>query len=109
MKKLAIAAGLAAALAAPAFADGHARGVAVMVFNQSEDSPTQRTAMTSEPMFVDVTQDMTLGELLDQINMNATMADDQINNMFLTIVGNRNLAQGIFDDLLNEDDDAIGN
>ena len=109
MKKLAIAAGLVAALAAPAFADGHARGVAVMVFNQSEDNPTQRTAMTSEPMFVDITQDMTLGELLDQINMNSAMADDEINNMFLTIVGNQNLAQGIFDDLLAEDDDAIGN
>ena len=47
---------------------------AVMVFNQSEDNPTERTSMTSEPMFVDVTQDMTLGELLDQINMNAAMS-----------------------------------
>lgn len=104
MKKLAIAAIAATAFAAPAFADGHARQVAIMVFNQSEDNPTERTALTSEPQFVDVTQDMTLAEVLDQINMNAAMADDQINNMFLTIVGNTNLAQDIFDDLAAEDD-----
>ena len=105
MKLFAYAALAAAALtAAPALADGHARQVAIMVFNQSEDNPTERTAMTSEPQFVDVTQDMTLAEVLDQINMNAAMSDDQIGNMFLTIVGNTNLAQDIFDDLAAEDD-----
>ena len=106
MKNLAIAAGLVAALAAPAaFAQTSseaARSVAIMVFNQSEDNPTERTARTSEPVFIDITQDMTLGEVLDQINMNAAMSEDQINNMFLTIVGNQNLAQDIFDDLRAE-------
>ncbi|MEM9317664.1 MAG: hypothetical protein AAGA70_01500 [Pseudomonadota bacterium] len=107
MKNFALAALAAAALATPALADGHARSVAVMVFNQSEDNPLERTPLTSEPMFVDITQDMTLAEVLDQINMNAAMSEDQINNMFLTIVGNTNLAQDIFDDLEAEsrDDD----
>ena len=104
MKKLALAALAATAFTAPAFADGHAREVAVMIFNQSEDMASERTAITTEPMFVDITQDMTLAEVLDQINMNAAMSDDQIGNMFLTIVGNTNLAQDIFDDLAEQDD-----
>lgn len=109
MKKFAIAAGLAATLAAPAFADGHAREVAIMVFNQSEDNPLERIAMTTEPMFVDVTQDTTLAEVLDQINMSAAMSSDEINNMFLTIVGNTTIAQEIFDQLIAEDDTRLGN
>ncbi|MEM1272467.1 MAG: hypothetical protein AAGF88_01550 [Pseudomonadota bacterium] len=106
MKKFAIAAGLVAALAAPALADGHARQVAIMVFNSTEDNPTELTAMTSEPMFVDVTQDSTLAEVLDQINMTSAMSDDQIGNMFLTIVGNTNHAQEIFDVLEEEMSDG---
>ena len=106
MKKLALATVAIAALAAPAIADGHSRSVAVMVFNSSEDNPTEMTAMTSEPMFVDVTQESTLAEILDQINMSAAMSDDQVGNMFLTIVGNTNAAQDIFDVLEEEMSDS---
>ncbi|MEM9755304.1 MAG: hypothetical protein AAF914_04890 [Pseudomonadota bacterium] len=107
MKRFAIAAGLVAAMAAPAaLADGHAREVAIMIFNSTEDNPTELTAMTSEPMFVDVTQESTLAEILDQINMTAAMSDDQIGNMFLTIVGNTNAAQEIFDTLIEQDEEG---
>ncbi|MBF9031297.1 hypothetical protein HKCCE3408_12915 [Rhodobacterales bacterium HKCCE3408] len=105
MKKLAIAALMASAFAAPAFADAHARSVAVSIFNASEDMALENIMSTTEPQLVDITMDMTLAEIISQLNMNADMGDDMIGSMVLTIAPNMNLAQDIFDEIMAADDD----
>lgn len=79
MKRIALAAALATtALAAPAFADGHAASFAIMHFNMDADNPgdLRMVPMGDGPMVVDLAPGSTLADVFQHLNMDADNAAD---------------------------------
>ena len=71
MKTLALAAALAASVAAPAFADGHAAQFAVMHFNMSQDMVLEMRNPNGEIMMADLGMGSTLADVFTQLNLSA--------------------------------------
>ncbi|WP_224816547.1 hypothetical protein [Hasllibacter sp. MH4015] len=88
MKRLALATALIASVAAPAFADGHTTAFAIMHFNMSEDSASDRRMVpVGELMMADLTMDSTLSDVFRQLNMSVeTMSDLRGETGFVTVI-----------------------
>lgn len=105
MKRLALAAALAASFAAPAFADGHAASFAIMHFNMDADSAGDlRMAPQGDAVTADLTMGSSLAEVFSHLNMDAeNMGDVRGANGSVTIIASDPAhAQEIFARLMAE-------
>jgi len=108
MKRLAIAAALAASFAAPAFADGHTGSFAVMHFNMSADNTSEivMTPASDAPVTMQLVPGSTLAEVFAELNMDADTAMDINGGAGVTIImSDPAFAAAIFARLMAADDD----
>lgn len=89
MKKIALAAAVATAFAAPAFADGHTTGFAIMHFNMDQDSSGDRSMVPAGMVNTsDLNAGTTLAEVFGRLNMDADsmMSETGTNPNGVTII-----------------------
>ncbi|MBL4627219.1 MAG: hypothetical protein JKY00_04160 [Roseicyclus sp.] len=108
MKRLAIAAALAASFAAPAFADGHTTNFAIMHLNMSAENESELIMVPQgDIMMADLEMGSTLADVFRQLNLSAeTMADLRGQGETVTIImSDPTYAAEIFRRLMDADDD----
>lgn len=108
MKRLALATALAAAVAAPAFADGHTTQFAIMHFNMSQDNASEmRMTPSGDIMMADLGMGSTLSDVFTQLNLSAAnMSELRGDGETVTIIASDPAhAAAIFERLMAADDD----